>query len=71
LDDGRRSLISSALSVVKAVFPVDDQWINARKQPAFCLSQVQVDRSVLTTGDQQPSDIVHMRSWLMVWLKLF
>ncbi len=61
----------SALSVLKAVFTVDSQWVNAWKQPAFCLGQVQVDGPGLATSDQQPPDVFHMRSRLMVRLKLF
>ncbi len=63
--------ITLALPVLKAVFAIDGQWIDAWKQPAFCLGEVQVDGSGLTTRDQQSSDVLHMRSRLMVLLKLF
>jgi len=59
-----------ALSVLKAVFLINGQRIGAGKQSALGLGQMQVDRSGLTTGDQQFPDIVHVSPRLMFRRKL-
>src|SRR5258706_12646552 len=63
-------LFSLALSVPKAVFPINCQGIDIRKQPAFGLGEVQLDRSRLAPGRQKLPDIVHMRARLVVRWKL-
>lgn len=60
-----------ALSVLKAVFSINGERIDARKQPALGLSQVQRNGSRLATGGQKLPDIVHMSARLVFRRKMF
>jgi hypothetical protein len=65
---GRASLLP--LSVPKAVFAINGQWINVGKQSALCLRQVQAEGSGLATRGQQLPDFVHMSARLVFRRKL-
>jgi hypothetical protein len=53
-----------------AVLSINGWPIKVRKQPAFCLSEIQGDCFLLTTGAQKFPDIVHVSAWLVLWWKL-
>jgi hypothetical protein len=64
----RRTL--SGLPIVKAVFPVNRLAIAFRKQPAFCLGEVQIEGAGLATGGQKLFDVGHVRGRLVFLRKL-
>jgi len=59
-----------ALSVLKAVFLINGERVDAGKQPALGLSQMQRDGSRLATGGQKLPEIVHMGARLMFRRKM-
>ena len=58
------------MSVLEAVFSIDDRAIKIGKQPALCLGEMQVDRPRLATGSQKLPDIVHLGVRLVLRWKL-
>jgi hypothetical protein len=55
---------------LEAVFSIDGRSIKIGKQPALCLSEMQVDGSRLAAGSQELPDIVHLGVRLMLWWRL-
>jgi hypothetical protein len=59
-----------ALSVPKAVLPINGHGVKLGKQSALCLSQMQVDGFGWATGAQKLPDIIHMSARLVLRWKL-